>query len=45
VYGAMGFVINQNLRAELGLMTQIFENRNKSQFQMVFFNNIPFKKK
>jgi hypothetical protein len=45
VYGAMGFVINQNLRAELGVMTQIFENRNKSQLQMVFFNNIPFKKK
>lgn len=44
VYGALGFVINQNLRAELGVMTQIFENRNKSQLQMVFFNNIPFKK-
>jgi hypothetical protein len=45
VYGAMGFVINQNLRAELGVMTQIFENRNKNQLQMVFFNNIPFKRK
>jgi hypothetical protein len=44
VYGALGWVINKNLRTELGVMTQIFENRNKSQFQIVFFNNIPFKK-
>jgi Protein of unknown function (DUF2490) len=44
VYGAMGWVINKNLRTELGVMTQIFENRNKSQLQIVFFNNIPFKK-
>jgi len=45
VYGAMGFVINKNLRTELGVMTQFFENRNKSQLQIVFFNNIPFKSK
>jgi hypothetical protein len=44
VYGAMGWVINKNLRTELGVMTQFFENRNKTQLQMVFFNNIPFKK-
>ncbi len=44
VYGALGWVINKNLRTELGVMTQIFENRNKSQFQIVFFNSIPFKK-
>ncbi len=44
VYGALGWVINKNLRTELGAMTQIFENRNKSQLQIVFFNNIPFKK-
>jgi Protein of unknown function (DUF2490) len=44
VYGAVGWVINKNLRTELGVMTQIFENRNKSQLQIVFYNNIPFKK-
>ncbi len=43
IYGALGWVINKNLRTELGVMTQIFENRNKSQIQIVFFNNIPFK--
>jgi hypothetical protein len=40
--GALGFVINKYLRAELALYP-VFENRNKSQLQMVFFNNIPFK--
>jgi len=44
VFGALGWVINKNLRTELGVMTQIFENRNKNQLQIVFFNNIPFKK-
>ncbi len=44
VYGALGWVINKNLRTELGVMTQIFENRNKSQLQIVFYNNIPFRK-
>jgi hypothetical protein len=44
IYGAMGWVINKNLRTELGVMTQFFENRNKTQLQIVFFNNIPFKK-
>jgi hypothetical protein len=43
VYGALGFVINKNLRTELGVMTQFFDNRNKTQLQMVFYNNIPFK--
>ena len=44
VYGALGWVINKNLRTELGVMTQIFENRNRNQLQIVFFNNIPFKR-
>jgi hypothetical protein len=44
VYGAFGYVINKYLKAELGVMTQIFENRNKTQFQVAFFNNIPFRK-
>jgi hypothetical protein len=44
MYGAFGYVINKYVRAELGVMTQIFENRNKSQLQIAFYNNIPFKK-
>jgi Protein of unknown function (DUF2490) len=44
VYGAFGYVINRYLRTELGVMTQIFENRNKTQLQIAFYNNIPFKK-
>jgi hypothetical protein len=44
IYGAVGYVINNNLRLETGLMYQIFETENKLQFQFVFMNNIPFKK-
>jgi hypothetical protein len=44
VYGALGYVINKYLRAELGVMTQIYESRDKSQLQIVFFNNLPLKK-
>jgi hypothetical protein len=42
VYGGLGFVTNKNFRVETAIMTQIFENRNKSQFQIVIFNNLPF---
>jgi Protein of unknown function (DUF2490) len=45
VYGALGYVINKNIRTELGVMTQFFENRKKSQLQIAFYNNIPFEKK
>lgn len=44
VYGALGYVINKYLKAEIGVMTQFFENRNKNQFQISFYNTIPFKK-
>jgi hypothetical protein len=44
VYGAIGYVIDRNLKVELGFMTQIQENGSRPQFQMVFFNNLPLKK-
>ena len=43
LYGGIGFVINKNFRVETAIMTQIFENRNRPQFQLVLFNNLPFK--
>jgi len=44
VYGALGYVINKNMRIEVGYMNQIQENRNRGQIQIGFYNNIPFTK-
>lgn len=44
VYGALGYVINKNMRIEAGYMNQIQENRNRGQIQIGFYNNIPFNK-
>ncbi|MBW8523554.1 DUF2490 domain-containing protein [Chryseobacterium chendengshani] len=41
VYGALGFVINKNMKIEAGYMNQIQENRNRGQVQIGFYNNIP----
>ncbi|WP_312396419.1 DUF2490 domain-containing protein, partial [Chryseobacterium sp.] len=41
VYGALGYVINKNMRVEAGYMNQIQENRNRGQVQIGFYNNIP----
>lgn len=42
VYGALGYVLGKHIRAEVGFMSQILENRSRSQFQVALFNNIPF---
>jgi Protein of unknown function (DUF2490) len=42
LYGAIGFVIDKNVKVELGYMTQYLEASNRSQFQIVIFNNLPF---
>lgn len=44
VYGALGYVINKNMRIEAGYMNQIQENRNRGQIQIGFYNSIPFTK-
>lgn len=41
LYGAVGYCINKFVRFEIGYMTQILENKNQSQFQVVLFNNLP----
>lgn len=45
LYGALGYVINKNLKIEAGFMAQTLENSNRNQFQIVLFNNIPFNTK
>jgi hypothetical protein len=42
LYGALGYVINKNIKIEAGLMAQTLENSTRNQFQIVLFNNIPF---
>lgn len=44
VYGAIGWVLNKHIKFEAGMMSQIFQNRYRTQFQIVMFNNIPFMK-
>lgn len=43
-YGALGYVINKNMRIEAGYMNQLQENRSRGQIQIGFYNNIPFTK-
>jgi len=43
IYAALGFVINKNFKVEAGVMSQILEQSNRNQFQIVIFNNLPFK--
>jgi hypothetical protein len=45
VYGALGYAISKTVRVEAGLMYQIYESRNRPQFQFVVFNNMPLYKK
>lgn len=44
IYGALGFCISKDLKVEVGVMTQIFETKNRTQFQIAFFNSLPFQK-
>ncbi len=44
LYGALGYVINKSLRIEAGFMAQTLEDTNRSQFQIVVFNNFPLYK-
>ena len=45
IYGGLGFVISKSLRIETGYMSQMLEKSNRGQFQIIFFNNIPFSNK
>lgn len=42
VYGAIGYVLSKYLRAEIGFMSQRLEKNHRNQFQIVFFNHLPF---
>ncbi len=44
VYVGFGYSIGKNMRLETGIMSQLFEIRHRPQWQIMMFNNIPFKK-
>jgi hypothetical protein len=44
IYAGLGYVVNNNFRFELGSMAQVQENDTRSQFQVIVFNNIPYRK-
>ena len=43
LYGGIGYVINKNFRFETGFMQQKLQETQRGQFQIIFFNNLPFK--
>ena len=45
IYGGLGFCFNKNYKVEVGLMSQILSNSSRTQFQIMFFNSLPFFKK
>lgn len=40
LYGGLGYQINKNFRFELGYMSQMVESSQRSQFQIILFNNL-----
>lgn len=42
VYGALGYVVTNNLKFELGFMSQIQKDKQRPQFQLVLYNTLPF---
>ena len=43
LYGAIGYVFNKHIKAEIGFMAQTLQSSNRNQFQIVIFNSLPFK--
>jgi hypothetical protein len=44
LYGGLGYNINKNFKFELGYMSQMIESSQRSQFQIILFNNLSLSK-
>lgn len=44
LYGALGYCISDHVRMEIGAMTQFLEGSQRSQLQIVMFNNLPLRR-
>jgi hypothetical protein len=42
IYGGIGYCFNKNFKVEAGVMSQILSNSSRTQFQIMFFNSLPF---
>ena len=42
IYGGLGYGINDAIRLEIGIMSQIYTDSHRSQFQIGLYNNLPF---
>ncbi|MGQ7946449.1 DUF2490 domain-containing protein [Flavobacterium sp. WC2509] len=42
IYGGVGYCFNKSLKMEVGVMSQILSNSSRTQFQIMFFNSLPF---
>lgn len=42
IYGGFGYCIKKDLRVEVGIMSQLFTVGSTTQFQIMFYNNLPF---
>lgn len=42
LYGGLGYCLSKNIKIELGYMSQLYEDGNRNQFQIILFNNTAF---
>ena len=42
LYGAIGYVFSKYIKAEVGFMAQTLQSKNRNQFQIACYNNLPF---
>ncbi|TDE29681.1 DUF2490 domain-containing protein [Flavobacterium ranwuense] len=42
IYGGLGYFINDHIKVEAGVMSQLLPSGNRTQFQIMIFNNLPF---
>jgi hypothetical protein len=42
IYAGLGFGIQESIRLEVGLMSQIYANSHRNQFQIGLYNHLPF---
>lgn len=42
IYAGLGFGLHESIRLELGMMSQIYSDSHRNQFQIGLYNNLPF---
>lgn len=42
LYGGIGYCFNKSIKVEAGVMSQMLTDKSRAQFQIMFFNSLPF---